>query len=63
KARRTSVLEGIPGVGPKRRQSLLKAFGGLRGLTRAAPEDIARVDGISAELAQRIHDAVRNDSA
>ncbi len=59
KARRTSVLEGIPGVGPKRRQSLLKAFGGLRGLTRAAPEDIARVDGISAELAQRIHDAVR----
>jgi excinuclease ABC subunit C len=50
KARRTSVLEGIPGVGPKRRQSLLKAFGGLRGLTRAAPEDIARVDGISDEL-------------
>ena len=62
KARRTSVLEGIPGIGPKRRQSLLKAFGGLRGLTRAAPEDIARVDGISAELAQRIHDAVRANS-
>ncbi len=61
KARRTSVLEGIPGVGPKRRQSLLKAFGGLRGLTRAAPEDIARVDGISDELARRIHDAVRAD--
>jgi len=59
KARRTSILEAIPGVGPKRRQTLLRAFGGLRGLARAAPEDIARVDGISAELARRIHDAVR----
>jgi excinuclease ABC subunit C len=58
KARRTSVLETIPGVGPKRRQTLLRAFGGLRGLARAAPEDIARVDGISTELARRIHDAV-----
>jgi excinuclease ABC subunit C len=62
KARRTSVLEGIPGVGPKRRQNLLKAFGGLRGLARAAPEDIARVDGISDELARRIHDAVSKES-
>jgi excinuclease ABC subunit C len=59
KARRTSVLEEIPGVGPKRRQTLLRAFGGLRGLARAAPEDIARVDGISTELARGIHDAVR----
>jgi len=59
KARRTSVLERIPGVGPKRRQDLLRAFGGLRGLARAAPEDIARIDGISTELARRIHEAVR----
>jgi excinuclease ABC subunit C len=59
KARRTSPLEDIPGVGPRRRQNLLRAFGGLRGLARAAPEDIARIDGISTELAKRIHDAVR----
>ena len=59
KARRTSALEDIPGVGPKRRQNLLRAFGGLRGLKRAAPEDIARVDGISRELASQIHDAVK----
>jgi excinuclease ABC subunit C len=59
KARRTSVLEQIPGVGPKRRQNLLRAFGGLQGLARAAPEDIARVDGISVELARQIHDAVK----
>jgi excinuclease ABC subunit C len=57
KARTASVLEEIDGVGPKRRQSLLKAFGGIRGLTRAGIEDIAQVEGISRELAQRIHDA------
>jgi excinuclease ABC subunit C len=61
KARRTSVLEEIPGIGPKRRQNLLRAFGGLRGLKRAAPEDIARVDGISRELASQIHDAVKGE--
>jgi len=58
KARKTSALEGIPGVGPKRRQNLLRAFGGLRGLARAAPEDIARVDGISQGLARQIHEAL-----
>jgi excinuclease ABC subunit C len=58
KARRTSVLEAIPGIGPKRRQNLLRAFGGLRGLARAAPDDIARVEGISSELARQIHDAL-----
>ena len=57
KARTASVLEEIDGVGPKRRQSLLKAFGGIRGLTRAGIEDIAQVEGISRALAQRIHDA------
>ncbi len=55
KARTTSALDGIPGIGPKRRQALLKQFGGLKQLARAGVEDIARVDGISAELAQRIY--------
>ncbi len=58
KARKTSTLEGIPGIGPKRRQSLLRAFGGLRELARAAPDEIARVEGISQTLAQQIHDAL-----
>ncbi len=61
KARKTSTLEGIPGVGPKRRQNLLRAFGGLRGLARAAPEDIARVDGISQTLARHIHEALHQE--
>lgn len=61
KSRKTSTLEGIPGVGPKRRQNLLRAFGGLRGLAGAAPEDIARVDGISQTLARHIHDALHQE--
>jgi excinuclease ABC subunit C len=61
KARTASVLEDIGGVGPKRRQRLLKAFGGMRGLARAGVEDLAQVDGISRELAQRIHDALHPD--
>ncbi|PWV58926.1 excinuclease ABC subunit UvrC [Plasticicumulans acidivorans] len=58
KARRTSVLEDIPGVGARRRQALLRRFGGLQQLVRAGVEDIAGVDGISKTLAQRIYDAL-----
>ncbi|KAA6183045.1 excinuclease ABC subunit UvrC [Thiohalocapsa marina] len=62
KARRTSALEEIPGVGPKRRQNLLRAFGGMRGLKRAAADDIAAVDGIGRELAQQIHEALNGQN-
>jgi excinuclease ABC subunit C len=55
--RGTSVLEHIPGVGAKRRQQLLKQFGGLQQLARAGVEDIARVRGISRDLARRIYDS------
>lgn len=63
KARVTSALEDIPGLGPKRRQRLLKHFGGLRGLERAGVEDIAGVEGISRPLAERIHAAFHRDQA
>jgi excinuclease ABC subunit C len=58
RARRASVLETVPGLGPKRRQLLLKQFGGLQGLARAGVEDLALVPGISRTLAQRIYDAL-----
>ncbi len=55
KARVTSSLEQIPGIGDKRRQALLKAFGGLRGVARAGVEDLTRIPGISPKLAERIY--------
>ncbi|WP_447730543.1 excinuclease ABC subunit UvrC [Pseudoxanthomonas suwonensis] len=55
KARTTSRLEDIPGIGPRRRAALLKHFGGLGGLKAAGEEEIARVEGINAALAARIY--------
>jgi len=56
KARTESRLERIPGVGDRRRQTLLKNFGGLREIARAGVEDLSKVPGISRALAQRIYD-------
>ena len=55
KARRQSSLEGIPGVGAKRRKELLRHFGGIQGIAKASVEDLSRVPGISATLAREIH--------
>ena len=55
RVRQASTLEGIPGLGPARRRSLLTAFGGLGGLKAAGVADLARVRGISAALADRIY--------
>jgi excinuclease ABC subunit C len=56
KTRRESPLEAIPGLGPKRRQTLLKYYGGLQGITRAGVEDLAKIPGINKKLAQQIYD-------
>ena len=54
KARNSSRLEDIAGIGPRRRAALLRHFGGLSGLKAAAVDDIARVEGVNRALAERI---------
>ncbi len=63
KARRRSVLEDIPGLGPRRRAQLLRHFGGLQGVRRAGVEDLAAVPGISTRLARMIYDVTHGSSA
>lgn len=61
KARRTSSLEDVAGIGPKRRRELLKHFGGLQELVRASVEEIAKAPGISKKLAESIYAALHSE--
>ena len=56
KLRKTSILEGIPGVGAKRRRAIIQYFGGLQEVKRAGVSDLKQVDGISQSLAEVIYD-------
>ncbi|HEJ9485864.1 excinuclease ABC subunit UvrC [Proteus sp. GOKU] len=60
KVKNTSSLESIEGVGPKRRQMLLKYMGGLQALRDASVEEIAKVPTISTALAEKIFNALKH---
>jgi len=63
---RRSLLDGIPGVGPSRKEALLREFGSVRAIMERAPEEIAEVPGVGIETAKRIkralEEAGRGDS-
>jgi excinuclease ABC subunit C len=54
-------LDEIDGVGPGRKRALLHAFGSARGVARASVEDLAKVEGVSEALAQRVFDFFRKE--
>ena len=60
KARKRSTLEDIPGVGAKRRRELLRHFGSAQGVQNADLEELKKISGISATMAQQIYDHLHN---
>jgi excinuclease ABC subunit C len=62
KARRQSLLEGIPGVGAKRRRELLRHFGSAQGVQNASVDELRKISGISATLAQHIYDHLHSSA-
>ncbi len=61
KSGKSSILEEIDGIGPKRRQRLLKQFGGIQELAGAGVEDLERVEGVSRKLAEKIYQRLHSD--
>lgn len=60
KARQRSALQDIPGVGPKRRRDLLRHFGSAQGVANANVDELKKISGISATMAQQIYDHLHN---
>ena len=50
----TSALDAVPGIGPKRRHSLLKQFGSVAAIKESSLEELAAADGMNKNIARRI---------
>ena len=61
KKRRSSSLEGVEGVGPKRRRELLRFFGDIKEVKRASVAELMRVPNISTKVAETIYSALHNE--
>lgn len=61
KKRRSSTLEGIEGVGPKRRRDLIRYFGGIQEIRKASVDEMSKVHGISKSLAETVYAALHNE--
>lgn len=59
KAFTASPLDGVPGIGPKRKKALLHYFGSAKAVADADVRDLAQVEGVSQALAQQIYDYFR----
>ncbi len=58
-----SVLDEIPGIGPKRKKALIRQFGSARAIAAASVEELASVSGVSHELAERIKEHIGSGRA
>jgi excinuclease ABC subunit C len=61
KAMTASVLDGVPGLGPKRKKALLKVFGSVKRLRAAALEELVAVPGIPKEVAEELYAVLRQE--
>ena len=62
KKRLRSFLEEIEGIGSKRKQVLIKHFGGLQGVSKAGVNELLKVNGINKNLAKKIYETIHDDS-
>lgn len=60
KAMTVSILDEIPGVGPKRKRAIMKAFGSMKRLRAASEEEIAAVPGVPERVAHEVWETLRD---
>jgi excinuclease ABC subunit C len=50
----TSILDNIPGIGPRRKKALLKKFGSIQAIKEASTEELSQTEGITSAIAQKV---------